>query len=111
MGDFLLSLAPPGAARSQRRLLRRASGRVSGIRRRAVIGGARLASFHLGLSGVVRPFIAILSVLGTTARPIELRCTRHSSPFGMGSARALSALPLGDNPRLTFIFDPIRSTP
>ena len=82
MGDFLLSLAPPGAARSQRRLLRRASGRVSGIRRRAAIGGARLASFHLGLFGVVRPFIAVLPTLGTATRPIELRCTRHSSPFG-----------------------------
>ena len=68
---------PTGLLRSRRRLLRRASGRVSGIRRRAAIGGARLASSHLGLSGVVRPFIAILSFLGTTARPIELSlCTR-----------------------------------
>ena len=82
MGDFFLSLAPPGAARSQRRLLRRASGRVSGIRRRAAIGGASLASFRLGLTGVVWAFIAAFPILGSAARPIELRCTRDSSPLG-----------------------------
>ena len=67
-----------------------------------------MASFRLGLSGVVRPFIGILPFLGTTARPIGAEVHEAFVTFWMGLARAL---PLGDNPRLTFIFDPIRSTP